>query len=92
MSYLSDLYSSDIDLCLTVSMMRCLVQKKTYLVILSPLLLFALLLYWTRRAPTTVDVGQGQSYKAQKVLKERLQNVQNSYDNIPYVLKESVAG
>ncbi|XP_021472462.2 beta-1,4 N-acetylgalactosaminyltransferase 1 [Oncorhynchus mykiss] len=73
-------------------MMRCLVQKKTYLVILSPLLLFALLRYWTRRATTTVDVGPGQSYKAQNVLKERLQNVQNSYDNIPYVLKESVAG
>ncbi|XP_064778334.1 beta-1,4 N-acetylgalactosaminyltransferase 1-like isoform X2 [Oncorhynchus masou masou] len=73
-------------------MMRCLVQKKTYLVILSPLLLFALLRYWTRRATTTVDVGPGQSYKAQKVLKERLQNVQNSYGDIPYILKESVAG
>ncbi|KAJ8017052.1 hypothetical protein DPEC_G00013750 [Dallia pectoralis] len=73
--------------------MRCVSQKKRwiYTVISSVILVFAYC-YWTQRPTGTVDVGPNQSRKALDVLNERLQDVQPSYGNIPYVLKHNVAG
>ncbi|KAL1020909.1 hypothetical protein UPYG_G00006270 [Umbra pygmaea] len=71
--------------------MRCFLQKKTWVSIISVQLLCIVLLYWTATTPPSVDVGPNQSHKALNVLQERLHNVQRTYKNIPYVIKESVA-
>ncbi|XP_010873414.1 beta-1,4 N-acetylgalactosaminyltransferase 1a [Esox lucius] len=73
--------------------MRCFLPKKIWIFIfLSVLLLFSLIHYWPPEGNSTVDVGPSQSQKAFNVLKERLQDVTRSYENIPYVPKEKVAG
>ncbi|XP_048856178.1 beta-1,4 N-acetylgalactosaminyltransferase 1 [Brienomyrus brachyistius] len=68
--------------------------RKTVLlgIVASVLLVAALLRSWTPRAYTYIDVRQRPASEAERLLEERLVDVDQRYADIPYRVKESVAG
>ncbi|KAL4655527.1 beta-1,4 N-acetylgalactosaminyltransferase 1 [Arapaima gigas] len=72
--------------------MRSLRKAVLLAIIVSVLLVAALFHSWTPRTYTTMDVRQRPGTEAERLLEERLQDSDQRYTDIPYHLKESVAG
>lgn len=72
--------------------MRSLRKTALLGIVASVLLVAALLRSWTPRAYTYVDVRQRPASEAERLLEERLADGEQRYADIPYRVKESVAG
>uniref|UniRef100_A0AAY4EJT3 Beta-1,4 N-acetylgalactosaminyltransferase n=1 Tax=Denticeps clupeoides TaxID=299321 RepID=A0AAY4EJT3_9TELE len=77
--------------CVPRSPMRSL-RKKVLMVMVTVGVVAALIRSWTPKPYGAVDVRSKPDTKIEKLLEERLHLSQHTYNDVPYRLKESVAG